>query len=369
MGDKKSNYRRTFKGLEVNIANCLAQLDHDPAREPKTLEDLDFDQFWKDIVAICQKLCFEANKIGLAWINPPVPSNAEMSQMAGHLEMACVALLGAAASHPGEAGGMVNTQLNNVVVSVFEACIGFAKILQNTSGKKISSQNHPLLPQFGLIMKNCDAVGSLPRTNKDACVGVLNDEHLMLKDAVKELEEARDNVGCSDDLDEQVMEEKWNESDKKILNPCLGLIKAAVALTKKTADTIEKFGRNDVKDEIADYDRVVEALGELSPTVDDLALTLYPPVSWEDVETASDKLKNVVLKCFVFVDGLHFMGSEEADKWRSFLEKALAHNDKEINRVIAEHKLENIKLGETEVDHGDDGDIKVDRGDIGESSL
>jgi len=366
MGDKKSNYRKTFKALEINISNCLAQLDHDPAREPKTLEDLDFDQFWKDIVAICQKLCFEANKIGLAWINPPVPSSAEMTQMSGHLEMACVALLGATASHPGEAGGMVNTQLYNVVVSIFEACVGFAKILQNTSGMKISSQNHPLLPQFGTIMKNCDAVGVLPRTNKDACVGVLNDEHLMLKDAVKELEEARDNVIYSDDIDEELVQEKWNESDKKIINPCLGLIKSAVALTKKTSDTITKFGKNDTKDEIAEYDKVVEVLGELSPTVDDLALTLYPPVSWEDVELAAEKLKNVVLKCFRLVDGLHFMGGEEANKWRAFLEKALTHNGTEIDRVIAEQKLENIQLGES---GGASGQLEQGDTGVGESSL
>jgi len=360
MADKKGDYKRTFKSLEVNISNCISQLDHDPARQPKTLADLDFDQFWKDIVAISQKLCFEANKIGLAWINPPVPSNAEMITMTGHLEMACVALLGATASFPGEAGVMVNTQLNNVVVSILEAAVGFAKILQNTAGKKISSQSHPLLPQFGMIMKNCDAVGNLPKSNKEACVGALNEEHLMLKDAVKELEEARDSLNDVDDIFEEVNEDRWDEDDKKILNPCLGLMKAGAALTKKTSDTIKKFGKNDTKDEIGEFDTVVKAMGELSPAVDDLALTLYPPVSWEEAQSAAEKLKTVVIKCFQLVDGLHFMGSEEASRWRSFLEKALDHNSSEISRVIVEHKLEGLEVNGASVE-----EEKL----VGESSL
>jgi len=352
MSDKKSDYRRTFKSLEMNISACLAQLDHDPLRQPKTLADLDFDQFWKDIEVISQKLCFEANKIALSWINPPVPTNADMAQMCGCLEMACVALLGAAASFPEEAGEMVNTQLRNVTISILESCVSFSKTLQATAGKKLGSQNHPLLPDFGVVMKNCEATATLPRSNKDACVGALNEEHSILKDAVRELEEARKTVDSDDEDDNDPLDEgenKWEEKDSKIMNPSIGLMKATAALTKKTGSAVAKYGKNDRKEELAEYDSVVKHMGELSPAVDDLAMCLYPPVSWTECRKAAEKLKSVAMKALQFLGVTHFMTSEEAKNWRSFVEKAFEHNYSEIDRVMVEHGLQNLKVENFEV--------------------
>ena len=54
------------------------------------------------------------------------------------------------------------------------------------------------------------------------------------------------------------------------------------------------------------------------------------------------------------------MGSEEALRWRSFLEKALDHNSAEISRVIVEHKLEGLEVNGASVE-----EEKL----VGESSL
>ena len=74
-------------------------------------------QVWGDLGKISDKLCFEANKISLAWVTPPQPPVSDMIAMGASLESVAVTLLAATAAFPLAAGTLVRTRLLEVVIN------------------------------------------------------------------------------------------------------------------------------------------------------------------------------------------------------------------------------------------------------------
>lgn len=73
--------------------------------------DVAVDQVWSDLGKISDKLCFEANKMSLAWVSPPQPPVSDMVAMGGSLESVAVTLMAASAAFPPAAGKLVRDQL------------------------------------------------------------------------------------------------------------------------------------------------------------------------------------------------------------------------------------------------------------------
>ena len=69
------------------------------------------DQVWSDLCKISDKLCFEANKLSLAWVSPPQPPVSVMVAMGGSLESVAVTLMAASSAFPLAAGTLVRDQL------------------------------------------------------------------------------------------------------------------------------------------------------------------------------------------------------------------------------------------------------------------
>jgi len=343
MGDKKSQYRKTFKTMEQNMRNFIDQLD-DTSPEPKSVLDFNFTSYWVDIVKISEKLCFEANKLSLAWINAPVPSNTDMVAMGACLEMACVAIVGAFHSFPSDCGDMVKTELRKCIKSVFESCLIFIQTLTDTTGKKFTAQNHPLVARFAQVMNSSDAVKKIPRSNKEACANILKENYDVLKDALSEINEVKSDDFVND-LDEN--DEQWSEEDHQIINPSTGLIKTCVALVKKTRDTLRKEGLDATPAQLADYDTIVEIISKLSPCVDDLALSLYPPLDWSECKNCNQVLKVNLESCLAVLEPLHFMQGDEAVKWREFVSKAVIHNFSEIQRVFISRGMAEMRVSDS----------------------
>lgn len=339
MGDKKSQYRKTFKTMEQNVRNFLEQLE-DLSPEPKSVTSFDFPTFWTDIVKISEKLCFEANKLSLAWINPPTPSNTDMVAMGGCFELACVAIVGAFHSFPSDGGTLVRCSLQKGLTRIFESCQEFIKTLFDTTGKKFLSSNHPVVAKFAQVMNNCDAIKTLPKSNKEACMNLLKDHYDVLKDALSELDEAKSS-DFMEDLDET--DEQWTEDDNQIINPSIGLIKTSIALVKKTRDTMRK---GETPDHHEEYDLVIGSYDKLSAAVDDLALSLYPPINWTECKNCNEILKTKIESCLSCLEPLHFMQGEEAMKWREFVGKAVTHNFSEIQRVFISRGMAEMKVSE-----------------------
>eukprot|EP00092_Neocalanus_flemingeri_P022021 GFUD01023880.1.p1 GENE.GFUD01023880.1~~GFUD01023880.1.p1 ORF type:complete len:358 (+),score=101.82 GFUD01023880.1:50-1075(+) len=336
--DKKSLYKKTFKTMEQNMKNFLEQVD-DTSPEPKFVTDFDFSVFCVDLNKICDKLSFEANKISLSWLSPPAPSNSDMVSMGSCLELACVATIAAFHSFPTDAGLAVRISLKEAIKNVIESCLGFVKTLNETLGKKFPANSHPILQSFGLVMSKCEAIKKLPKSNKMACIVLIKDQYDILKDALSELEEVK-NGDFIDDFGDSA--EQWTENDHQVINPSIGLIKTSIVLVKKCSDTIKKSGLENS----SEYDTALENINKLSPLVDDLALSLYPPLDWSECKQSNQILKASLEEVLLCLSTLHFMQSEDAIKWREFVGKAVIHNFSEIQRVFITQGMAEIKVSE-----------------------
>ena len=338
--DKKSDYKKIFKTMEQNIRNFAEQIDA-PLPEPRTVESFDSPSYWAEVTQVCDKLSFEANKLSLCWLSPPVPSSRDLLQMAACLELACVALLASYHNLPTDAGASIRDLFRERLDKVCAACLGFIKTLANTLGKKFPSNTHPILQNFGDVSNSCDLVKNMPRSNRLLVAERLNDELGLLKDALSELEEVN-NEDFMDDFDEEA--EQYTEKDSQLLNPSKGLIKTSIVLIKKTVTAIKKCDEDSNATSLQQFDQILKIYSKMSSVVDDLALTLYPPIDWSECKKTNETLKNYLEDCLSKVSDFQFMTSEDAVKWRDFVGKAILHNFSEIQRVFISNGLAEMKI-------------------------
>ncbi|XP_077192291.1 cyclin-D1-binding protein 1 isoform X2 [Paroedura picta] len=97
----------------------------------------------------------------------------------------------------------------------------------------------------------------------------------MVRDALRELEQALAAGGDPWPREAGEAEEvvPWSEAERQLLGPCVGLVKAAKACLKKL------LGRVDQAGPLAQLDALAGAAGDVSPSVDELVLSLYPPIN------------------------------------------------------------------------------------------
>jgi len=77
----------------------------------------------------------------------------------------------------------------------------------------------------------------------------------------------------------------WSDGDRLVLRVCVGLVKTADATLKKVTKSISTNGKSDTAAATGEMDGFVELIETVSPTVDDLVSSLYPPVSLAIVQT------------------------------------------------------------------------------------
>ena len=80
--------------------------------------------------------------------------------------------------------------------------------------------------------------------------------------------------------------------------------------------------------------------------MDDLALSLYPPINWSESKSNANQLKQRLELCLSLLRGLHFMSQEEAVRWAEFIGRAVTHNFSEIQRVFVTRGLAEIRVSD-----------------------
>lgn len=73
-------------------------------------------------------------------------------------------------------------------------------------------------------------------------------------------------------------DEQWTENDKSIVQYCLGLVKCSKSVLKKTKSAVNTSGRCNSEECVSQLDDVADRVERLSPVVDDLASSVYPPL-------------------------------------------------------------------------------------------
>ena len=196
-----------------------------------------------------------------------------------------------------------------------------------------------LLQAVGLVWEKCEPIseGRLPRGNHDAGHQILAKQRGLLKDALEELEEAWQ--ASQDDVDDDEDFGTWEEDEKELVPPTIGLLKAALNLGKKAGQALKQKGSSTNAKEVQEVDQFVMVCERLSPAADDLAMAAYPPVDRNALEARAKDLVAACKDALAKLDGVHFVKDTKFEDWGPFLGKALDHNITKLIEVIARHQM------------------------------
>jgi hypothetical protein len=78
----------------------------------------------------------------------------------------------------------------------------------------------------------------------------------------------------------------WNNQDRELLFPCMGLVKTARSSLKRIHTTLQMNGKYETEEQVSQLDDLVCEVKEISPAVDDLVSCMYPPMNKNAVKSA-----------------------------------------------------------------------------------
>jgi len=137
-------------------------------------------------------------------------------------------------------------------------------------------------------------------------------------------EQSSTDQPCYDlDIDDQFADmdicSGWSDGDRLVLRACVGVVKTAGAALKKVSKSIAVSGQSHNAPVTFELDSYVEMIEAVSPAVDDLVSSLYPPVSLPTVQThVSLLLLMLSLFRFTVYSLVHFSSSVLASRFDTY---------------------------------------------------
>ncbi|XP_041060852.1 cyclin-D1-binding protein 1 homolog isoform X2 [Carcharodon carcharias] len=262
--------RLPLRNMVQGLREVVSQL-----REGESLwrsEDFDLQFFWKTLGDCFKAISQEATKLSLAFSKPPLPSVQDCQKLTAD----------------------------------------FQKNILN------------LTTVYYWLPKSQD--------NQVAVLSLMSSSAAIVEDALEEMEQARhaDNPDpFSDIFDDADSRENrdtyWSETDKQLMAPCLGLVKAAKACLKKVSGAMKTHGKVDSLQHTTQLDDLGDITCEISPSVDELVLSLYPPMNYMTVQMNAAKVASVLNKVLEITKSSHICPESE-NSWLQFLSGAIEHN-------------------------------------------
>ncbi|XP_025245541.1 cyclin-D1-binding protein 1 isoform X1 [Theropithecus gelada] len=218
---------------------------------------------------------------------------------------------------------------------------GMAQLMEVLSITPTQSPENNDLISYNSVWVACQQMPQIPRDNKAAALLMLTKNVDFVKDAHEEMERAVEECdpysGLLNDTDENNSDNHsdeddvlgfpsnqdlyWSEDDQELIIPCLALVRASKACLKKIRILVAENGK---KDQVAQLDDIVDISDEISPSVDDLALSIYPPMCHLTVRINSAKLVSVLKKALEITKASHVTPQPE-DSWIPLLINAIDH--------------------------------------------
>lgn len=333
-----------FDYLSENLQIVIDQIKDGETSRPEA-PDFSLEAFWLRIGVCVKAVSQEATKLCLACSEPPLPSSSDLQPLVNGIERASLALVSAYYSLPISQGQTLRRLVTDSVLALITALQTLVVSLNTADGTK--SKRH--LQSTGSVWEICDKFPHLPKDNRQAALSQAKETLELISDALEELEESLTNGpddtaddlddlvnGChvGDNDDESISPKSWSDTDRLVVSACLGIIKTAKATTKKLPKAIETNGCCDTIENITQLDNFVDKVSVISPVVDDLVSSLYPPVKLDIVSANSHRLVSELRQLLEIATSSHFTGSADAS-WLEFLNKAVDHNAVKTSQVIA----------------------------------
>ncbi len=323
-----------LRNLAQNLNNTLEEAKN-PNFAPSS--DGDPELFYQGLRSAAARLSHEADKVALAWRNPPPPSTSDAVEIANALENASVTFLAAFLALGADAGENVTAEVSAACRALLEDCLSLVTALADEAGSDGKHERASSLQVGGILWTSSKRIadGEVSRDNAAACSKAIDREQLLVKDAFDELQEC---LGASDpegDLSE--LGQSWSKEEMELVPPGIGLVKVARYLLKKTSSALQQFGRVQHKSDRLEMDLAVSVCREVCPLVDDFALSLYSPIDIEKLKESSEKLKDALESILATLKGIHFVPEESFKQWGVILEQATAHNFKTLCEKMNAH--------------------------------
>ncbi|KAL0977914.1 hypothetical protein UPYG_G00163160 [Umbra pygmaea] len=294
--------------------------------------------FWDTLSQAVKSASQEATKLSLAFSKPPLPTQKDCEKLAESIQKSVLVLSTVYYWLPKSHGITLRRLVRDATAEVLDGTVQLVDVITRSPLQSLSQEQ---LQSTGSVWSACDTFEHLPRDNQAAVLGVLASYIGVVKDAIEEMDQAlSDNQDpFSDVLDDEDLESRgnqdtyWSEEDRLLMAPCQGLLKASCACLRKLVSAIKANGNVSTPENVAQLDDLADIAKEISPGVDDLALSLYPPMDYSGVEDNACKLASVLKKVLGIVRSSHVCG--EADlNWVQFLDGAVVHNLQKIQALI-----------------------------------
>ncbi|XP_078139648.1 cyclin-D1-binding protein 1 homolog [Centroberyx gerrardi] len=325
-----------------NLLNSI-QCVRDRVRDGESNESdgaFNLSNFWDTLNQAVKAVSQEATKLSLAFSKPPLPSQQDGEKLAESIQKSILTLSTVYYWLPKSQGVSLRRQVRDATVEVLE---GVAQLVEVILSSPLQSLSQEQLTSTGGVWSACDQFTHLPRDNKAAVLLVLSSHIGVVKDAIEEVEQALSEAQdpYSDILDDDLdgdeprgnQDTYWSEQDRRVIGPCQGLMKASAASLRKLTSAVRAKGDVTTHQNLAQLDDLADITKDISPSVDDLALCLYPPMDYSGVESNASKLAALLKKVLEIIRSSHVCGESELS-WVQFLEGAVDHNLQKARDLI-----------------------------------
>ncbi|XP_042321350.1 cyclin-D1-binding protein 1 isoform X2 [Sceloporus undulatus] len=282
----------------------------------------------------------EATQLSLAFAREP-PDGEAGERLAGGVQQAALAAASVYYQLPKGQGTTLRKAVRDATLEMLEGLVQLTEAILRAPG--LPSVSREQLVSTGGLWEACHRVSALPRDNQAAVAWVLSSCLGVVRDALEEMEQAQTEGGdpYGDVLDDDDLGTRgnrdvyWSEADRRLLGPCLGLVKSAKACLKKVLGAVRAHGQVDTAEQVAQLDDLADIAGDVSPSVDELALSTYPPVNQLTLRLNAAKLASVLKKMLEITRASHVCPPSE-EGWVQFLAGAVDHNLDRIKGLTQE---------------------------------
>ncbi|XP_040890760.1 cyclin-D1-binding protein 1 homolog [Toxotes jaculatrix] len=331
--------------VSVPLRNLLnsVQCIRDRVRDGESNESdgaFNLSNFWDTLNQAVKAVSQEATKLSLAFSKPPLPSQQDGEKLAESILKSVLTFSTVYYWLPKSQGVSMRRQVRDATVEVLE---GVAQLVEVILSSPLQSLTQEQLTSTGGVWSACDHFVQLPQDNKAAVLVVLSAQAGVVKDAIEEIEqalsEAQDPFSdvLIDDLEGDEprgnQDTYWSERDRCVIAPCQGLMKASAACLRKLTSAVKANGDITTPQNLSQLDDLADIAKEISPDIDDLALSLYPPMDYSGVENNVSKLAALLKKVLEIIRSSH-VGGESELTWVQFLDGAVDHNLQKARGLI-----------------------------------
>ncbi|XP_004623560.1 cyclin-D1-binding protein 1 [Octodon degus] len=321
-----------LRRLAAELRLLGAQVRVGEARE--TSEEFDRERFWRRFNEAAVTVAGEATTLTTVF-RQPLTSSQETQRICEQVHAAIKALTAIYYSLPKGQGITLRKLVRSTTLDVVDGLAQLVEVLLVAPAQ--SSENNDLI-SYNSVWVTCQQVPQIPKDNKAAALLMLTKSVDFVKDAHEEMEQAVEecdpysgllNASEDDSSDSHNCEGVlgfpsnrdvyWSEDDQELIIPCLALVRASKACLKKIRILVAENGK---KDQVAQLDDIVDISEEISPSVDDLALSIYPPMCHMTVRINSAKLVSVLRKALEVTKASHVTPQPE-DSWIPLLINAI----------------------------------------------